>query len=72
MDLGVVSVRYARALLKSALSMKLDTKVYADMQTLAASYIQVPQLRFTIDNPCSQRTKSSCCLKPLVALFRVS
>jgi len=51
MDLGVVSVRYARALLKSALSMKLDTKVYADMQTLAASYIQVPQLRFTIDNP---------------------
>ena len=51
MDLGVVSVRYARALLKSAEAMKLDTKVYADMQTLAASYINVPQMRFTIDNP---------------------
>ena len=51
MDLGVVSVRYARALLKSANSMKLDTKVYADMLLLASSYIEVPQLRFTIDNP---------------------
>ena len=51
MDLGVVSVRYARALLKSAAAMNLDTQVYTDMQTLAASYIEVPQLRFTIDNP---------------------
>ena len=51
MDLGVVSVRYARALLKSAVAMKLDTQVYADMQMLTASYINVPQLRFTIDNP---------------------
>ena len=51
MDLGVVSVRYARALLKSAVAAKLDTQVYADMQMLAASYINVPQLRFTIDNP---------------------
>ncbi len=51
MDFGVISVRYARALLKSATTMKCDTEVYADMQTLAASYIKVPQLRFTIDNP---------------------
>ena len=51
MDLGVVSVRYARALLKSAVNMHLENQVYADMQTLAASYIEVPQLRFTIDNP---------------------
>lgn len=51
MDLGVVSVRYARALLKSAIAMQLDKQVYADMQTLATSYIEVPQLRFTIDNP---------------------
>ena len=51
MDLGVVSVRYARALLKSAVAMHIESQVYADMQTLAASYIEVPQLRFTIDNP---------------------
>ena len=51
MDIGVVSVRYARALLKSATGQKLDDAVYQDMQTLAQSYVEVPQLRFTIDNP---------------------
>ena len=57
MDLGVVSVRYARALLKSAVAAKLDTQVYADMQMLAASYINVPQLRFTIDNPMLDKSQ---------------
>ena len=51
MDFGVISVRYARALLKSAATMKCESQVYVDMQTLAASYLNVPQLRFTIDNP---------------------
>lgn len=51
MDIGVISVRYARALLKSAIEQKLDTAVYKDMQCLADSYIRVPRLRSTIDNP---------------------
>lgn len=51
MDIGVISVRYARALLKSATEQKLDAAVYQDMQTLAESYVRVPQLRSTIDNP---------------------
>ncbi|MBR1462160.1 MAG: F0F1 ATP synthase subunit delta [Prevotella sp.] len=51
MDIGVISVRYARALLKSATELKLESAVYNDMQTLAESYVRVPQLRFTIDNP---------------------
>lgn len=51
MDIGVVSVRYARALLKAATGAGLDDKVYAEMQTLAKSYIDVPSLRHTIDNP---------------------
>ncbi|MBO4827560.1 MAG: F0F1 ATP synthase subunit delta [Prevotella sp.] len=51
MDIGVISVRYARALLKSATEQKLDAAVYQDMQTLAESYVRVPQLRTTIDNP---------------------
>ena len=51
MDIGVISVRYARALLKSATEQKLDAAVYQDMQTLAESYVCVPQLRSTIDNP---------------------
>jgi len=51
MEIGVISVRYARALLKSATEQKLETDVYRDMQTLAESYVRVPQLRLTIENP---------------------
>ena len=57
MDIGVVSVRYARALLKSAMEAKLEAKVYAEMQTLAESYLRVPELRFTIDNPMLAKDK---------------
>jgi F-type H+-transporting ATPase subunit delta len=39
MDLGVISVRYARALLKSAMDLKQDTQVYKEMQVLAQSYL---------------------------------
>ncbi|WP_298452753.1 F0F1 ATP synthase subunit delta [uncultured Prevotella sp.] len=51
MDLGLISVRYARALLKASLEAKLEEKVYVEMQTLSESYIKVPDFRFTIDNP---------------------
>ena len=51
MDSGVISVRYARALLKGALKQKLETVVYEEMQMLFQSYLRVPQLRFTIANP---------------------
>ena len=51
MDIGVISVRYARALLKSATDAKIEDAVYTEMQQLAKSYVDVPQLRFTIDNP---------------------
>ena len=51
MDIGVISMRYARALLKSATDAKLEDTVYQEMMTLAKSYIDVPALRQTIDNP---------------------
>lgn len=51
MDIGVISVRYARALLKGSCDAKIEDKVYLEMQLLAKSYIEVPRLRFTIDNP---------------------
>lgn len=51
MDLGVISVRYARALLKSAVQMKCEEKVYGDMTVLAQAYAEVPQLRRAVDNP---------------------
>lgn len=62
MDLGVISVRYARALLKAAADVKLEDKVYAEMQTLAESYIQVPELRFTIASPMLPKAKKQTLL----------
>ena len=51
MNTGVISVRYARALLKSAELQGAKDEVYADMLTLAKSYLDVRQLRVAIDNP---------------------
>ncbi len=56
MNTGVISVRYARALLKGSCDAKIEDKVYCEMQALAKSYIAVPQLRFTIDNPMISKT----------------
>lgn len=57
MELGVISVRYARALMKSATELKQEDKVYKEMQVLVQSYFQVPELRFTIDNPMLAQDK---------------
>ncbi|MCD8282105.1 MAG: F0F1 ATP synthase subunit delta, partial [Prevotella sp.] len=51
MNTGVISVRYARALLGSIKKPDVKERVYADMRMLAQSYINVPQLRKTVDNP---------------------
>ena len=55
-------MRYARALLKSATDAKLDDTVYQDMMTLAKSYIDVPALRQTIDNPMLSKDKKEALL----------
>jgi F-type H+-transporting ATPase subunit delta len=63
MDIGVISVRYARALLKSATDAKIEADVYKEMQTMAKTYAEVPQLRQTIDNPMlSKDTKQTLLL----------
>ena len=59
MDIGVISVRYARALIKAALGMKLEDQVYQEMQTLFKSYIDVPELSFTISLFTGNRRTSS-------------
>lgn len=63
MDIGVISVRYARALLKCSVESKVEDQVYQEMQTLAESYIAVPELRRTIDNPMMGRDKKAEVLK---------
>ena len=50
-------MRYARALLKAAIGAKLEDTVYQEMMVLAKSYIDVPRLRFTIDNPMLPKEK---------------
>jgi F-type H+-transporting ATPase subunit delta len=62
MDIGIISVRYARALLKCSTDAKLEDTVYQEMMTLAKSYIEVPELRFTIDNPMLQNDKKETLL----------
>lgn len=63
MDLGVVSVRYARALLNGSTELGLEDRVYAEMQALAQSYIEVKELRHTIDNPMLPREQKAQLLK---------
>ena len=63
MDLGVISIRYARALLKCSVESKVEDKVYQEMQSLAESYIKVPELRRTIDNPMIAREKKTELIK---------
>ena len=55
MDLGLISVRYARALLKASLGAKQSELVYKDMASLAENYYHVPALKTTIDNPMLSR-----------------
>jgi F-type H+-transporting ATPase subunit delta len=62
MDIGIISVRYARALLKSALDQQLDQQVYQEMQLLAKSFVEVPGLRHTIDNPMLAKDKKEMLL----------
>ena len=62
MEIGVLSVRYARALLKSALEQHIEEQVYQEMLTLSQSYLKVPELRFTIDNPMLEKSKKEALL----------
>ena len=72
MDIGVISVRYARALLKSATEAKIEAQVYQDMQLLAKSYIDVPALRQTIDNPMFAKEKKQMLLHTAIGGERAS
>ena len=55
-------MRYARALLKSATDAKLEDTVYQEMMTVAKSYVDVPALRQTIDNPMLSKDKKELLL----------
>lgn len=51
MDIGTVSVRYARALLMFATEQHEEDEVYNEMNTLCRVYLDYPQLRQMVENP---------------------
>ena len=53
MDLGIISMRYAKALLRFAEDSSQEAQVYAEMQTLANSYLAIPALGQALLNPVS-------------------
>lgn len=63
MAVGVISVRYARALLKCAMELNLEDQVYQEIITLADQYNRVPELRSTIDNPMLDKDKKQALLQ---------
>ncbi len=63
MAVGVISVRYARALLKCAMELNQEDQVYQEMITLADQYNRVPELRSIIDNPMLEKNKKQALLQ---------
>lgn len=57
MEVGVISMRYAKALLKCSVESGTESKVFEEMQTLANSYIEVPDLRNMVDNPMLSKSE---------------
>ncbi len=66
MDIGIISVRYARALLKASTEAGVSTDVYQDMMALAKSYGQVPDLRVAVCNPMLSKDSKEKLLKTAV------
>lgn len=51
MDLGTISSRYARALFSLAKEKNEETRVYDDIKMLKQSFLLVPELKETLQNP---------------------
>ena len=55
MNTGVVSKRYAKALLDFAMARGNEEKIYKEVETLAGHFANVPDLKRTIENPVLTR-----------------
>lgn len=51
MNSGMISKRYARALLQYAVGQKAEDTVFSEMKQLAATFALEPKLRSAMDNP---------------------
>ena len=62
MNTGVVSRRFAKALLDFAMINGKEDRVYEEVKTLARNYSNVPKLRKAVDNPVLERSKKMALL----------
>lgn len=51
MDIGVISIRYARALIAYAQEQGVEDVLYEEFSRLAYSFYNFPQLRYVLSNP---------------------
>lgn len=51
MNSGMISKRYARALLQYAVGQKAEDTVFSEMKLLAETFAKEPRLRMAMDNP---------------------
>jgi len=51
MDIGIISMRYAKTLLRFAIDTKEEKSVLAEMQALTSSFKKVPGLQEALQNP---------------------
>ncbi|MBD8389376.1 F0F1 ATP synthase subunit delta [Dysgonomonas sp. BGC7] len=51
MNEGMISKRYAKALLQYAMGQKAEDIVYSEMKKLASAFAKEPRLRMAMDNP---------------------
>lgn len=51
MDLGIISMRYAKALLRFAIENKEEELVYAETERMARAFLDVPALQQALINP---------------------
>ena len=63
MNTGVVSKRFAKALLTYALQQGKENQVYEEVKTLAHNYYEVPKLRKAVDNPVLEKSRKLALLK---------
>ena len=63
MNTGVVSKRFAKALLLYSFQQGKEEKVYEEVKNLAHSYHMVPKLRKAVDNPVLEEEKKLALLK---------
>lgn len=54
MNAGIISMRYAKALMNYAQENQMEDKVYKEMQILSKSFVEFSDLRVAIDNPMLQ------------------